>query len=238
MPFTFSHPAIILPLKHWFSPLSLSALIIGSTTPDFEYFIRMKMQGSLGHSWWGLLWFNLPVGMALYLVWHGWVKRPLIENLPFQVKTRLQPSYNFNGLACIKTHWFIIILSLLLGSASHLVWDGFTHLNGFDTYWPLLNQQISVVGLQIPFYSLLQHASTLLGGIIMMVVLFKQPTYTTTSGSIFRYWCYLILFTGLISGIRLWFLATPWFYGDVIATLIAAGLLSLILTPWLINRRI
>ncbi|WP_240482010.1 DUF4184 family protein [Flavobacterium psychrophilum] len=39
MPFTFSHPAIILPLRYlprqWFS---LTGLIIGSLTPDFEYF--------------------------------------------------------------------------------------------------------------------------------------------------------------------------------------------------------
>ncbi|WP_262496247.1 DUF4184 family protein [Flavobacterium piscis] len=39
MPFTFSHPAIILPLKYlpknW---ISLTGLIIGSLTPDFEYF--------------------------------------------------------------------------------------------------------------------------------------------------------------------------------------------------------
>jgi hypothetical protein len=42
MPFTFAHPAIVLPLKHlpkrWYS---LTGLIIGSMTPDFEYFIRM-----------------------------------------------------------------------------------------------------------------------------------------------------------------------------------------------------
>ncbi|SEF46838.1 protein of unknown function [Flavobacterium urumqiense] len=42
MPFTFSHPAIILPfLKN--KKLSATALIIGSMSPDFEYFFRMKM---------------------------------------------------------------------------------------------------------------------------------------------------------------------------------------------------
>lgn len=41
MPFTFSHPAIILPLsylpKKWFS---LTGLIIGSLIPDFEYLLE------------------------------------------------------------------------------------------------------------------------------------------------------------------------------------------------------
>ena len=44
MPFTFSHPAIVLPLVrksgHWFSA---TGLIIGSLTPDFEYFMRMRI---------------------------------------------------------------------------------------------------------------------------------------------------------------------------------------------------
>ncbi|MEM7184808.1 MAG: DUF4184 family protein [Spirochaetota bacterium] len=40
MPFTFSHPAIVLPFvkfpKQW---VCLSALIVGSIVPDFEYFM-------------------------------------------------------------------------------------------------------------------------------------------------------------------------------------------------------
>ncbi len=51
MPFTFSHPAIILPLKYlpqnWFS---LTGLIIGSLTRDFEYFIRMKVRSNYSHT--------------------------------------------------------------------------------------------------------------------------------------------------------------------------------------------
>jgi hypothetical protein len=51
MPFTFSHPAIILPLKYfkkkWFS---LTGLVIGSMTPDFEYFVRMRIQSNYSHT--------------------------------------------------------------------------------------------------------------------------------------------------------------------------------------------
>ena len=43
MPFTFSHPAVILPATYLDKKYyCLSALIIGSMTPDFEYFIRMR----------------------------------------------------------------------------------------------------------------------------------------------------------------------------------------------------
>jgi len=36
MPFTFSHPAIVLPLTKARLKLSATGLIVGSTIPDFE----------------------------------------------------------------------------------------------------------------------------------------------------------------------------------------------------------
>jgi hypothetical protein len=43
MPFTFLHPAIVLPLtylpRQWFS---LTGLVIGSLTSDFEYVLRVN----------------------------------------------------------------------------------------------------------------------------------------------------------------------------------------------------
>ncbi|WP_434297574.1 DUF4184 family protein [Clostridium sporogenes] len=42
MPFTFSHPAIVLHLeKKWNKYFSFTALILGSMSPDFEYFIYL-----------------------------------------------------------------------------------------------------------------------------------------------------------------------------------------------------
>lgn len=59
MPFTFSHPAIILPFKYlpnrW---ISMTGLIIGSLTPDFEYFIRMKIESYYSHTNAGLFLFK------------------------------------------------------------------------------------------------------------------------------------------------------------------------------------
>lgn len=72
MPFTFSHPAIILPLtsskRQWFSA---TGLVIGSMTPDFEYFIRMKVQSDFSHTLPGLLWFDLPLGLLLSFIYNA-----------------------------------------------------------------------------------------------------------------------------------------------------------------------
>ncbi len=49
MPFTFSHPAIVLPFlkkKHF----SATALVVGTMSPDLEYFFRMKIQSEISHT--------------------------------------------------------------------------------------------------------------------------------------------------------------------------------------------
>nr|WP_291052484.1 MULTISPECIES: DUF4184 family protein [unclassified Empedobacter] len=50
MPLTFCHPAIVLVLKklksNWFS---MTRLIIGSMSPDLEYFSRMEIVATYIH---------------------------------------------------------------------------------------------------------------------------------------------------------------------------------------------
>src|SRR6478609_2941554 len=90
MPFTFSHPAIILPITYlprkWFS---LTGLVVGSLTPDFEYFIRMRVQSDYSHTLSGLFWFDLPLGILLAFIFHNIVRDSLFENLPLILKSRL-----------------------------------------------------------------------------------------------------------------------------------------------------
>jgi hypothetical protein len=50
MPFTFAHPAIILPLYKKPHLFSMTALIIGSMVPDFEYFLKVAVKSALNHS--------------------------------------------------------------------------------------------------------------------------------------------------------------------------------------------
>jgi hypothetical protein len=51
MPFTFSHPALILPLtrlpKRW---VSATGLVIGSIVPDFEKFLKMNDGNTYSHT--------------------------------------------------------------------------------------------------------------------------------------------------------------------------------------------
>src|ERR1700728_4332904 len=97
MPLTFSHPAIILPAKYlpekW---VSMTALIVGSVTPDFEYFIRLREGSYYTHTWTGMLWLDLPVGLLLTFIYHYMVRDLFICNTPVFFRKRFSPYINFN----------------------------------------------------------------------------------------------------------------------------------------------
>ena len=132
MPFTFSHPAIVLPVtylpKKWYS---LSGLIVGSMTPDFEYFIRMKDYSKYSHTWKGLFWFDVPLGLILIFIFHNVVRDILIEYLPFSLNIRFSSFSKFNWNKYFQRNIIVVLISLIVGIASHIFWDSFTHSGGY-----------------------------------------------------------------------------------------------------------
>lgn len=81
MPFTFAHPVITMPWwKRTSSPIS--ALIIGCMAPDFEYFLRFRAAAVWSHEGLGILLFNLPLVVMLYIIFEGLVRTVLYIYLP------------------------------------------------------------------------------------------------------------------------------------------------------------
>ncbi|MFK8039407.1 MAG: DUF4184 family protein [Crocinitomicaceae bacterium] len=175
MPFTFSHPAIILPLsKVHYSKLSLTGLITGSLAPDFEYFILMRMQRTHGHELGSFFWFNLPICIILAIIYHGIVKVPLINSLPHFLYERLVKHKNINWFTYLKRYWHVFIYSSAIGVTSHIIWDSFTHDNG------LLGASPGFLHLTVPYFNMklfavLQLLSTIIGGLYILLFLSKLP---------------------------------------------------------------
>src|SRR5687768_12786443 len=111
MPFTFSHPALILPLanlpKRW---ASLTGLVIGSLAPDFEYFLRMKVYSVHSHTLPGVFYFNLPLAIILAFAFHLIVRTQLIENAPLSIKGRLDQYRRFNWINHFKRYPLTVII--------------------------------------------------------------------------------------------------------------------------------
>lgn len=240
MPFTFSHPAIILPLKYlprkWFS---LTGLIVGSLTPDFEYFIRMKVQSNYSHTTYGIFWFDLPLAISLCFIFHNIVRDDLFKNLPKNIQPRILAYTEFNWNNYFKRNWIVIIISTLIGIVSHLFWDSFTHDNGyFVNKISVLRDSLFLFDKEIPILKIAQHLSTLIGGIIIMTTISKLPkNNTSTCSSNKTYWPLLIIFTTIIILIRLLTILNYKVYSHIIVSGISAFLISFTLTPFVIKLK-
>jgi hypothetical protein len=241
MPFTFSHPAIVLPLtylpKRWFS---LTGLIIGSMTPDFEYFLRMKIQSLYSHTINGLFWFDLPLGIILAFIFHLLVRNTLFGNLPYFINSRLSEYKSFQWTYYFKHHWLVVCISVLIGAASHLLWDSFTHQHGyFVAAIPQLTQKVTLLGKDVFLFKILQHGSTLIGTIVILYAFLKLPINQNTSKSInYKYWSIVSFLALLVIFLRMAFGLGFRQYGHLIATGIAAVMIGLVLAPLFLKNNI
>ncbi|MGW9431393.1 DUF4184 family protein [Streptomyces decoyicus] len=172
MPFTLSHAAAVLPAIRRTGaargPLVASALVAGSFAPDMTYYADSLVPGGMAfgevtHSLTGVLTVDVLVTVALV---GGWllVREPLTALLP---RAWQGPVHTFvrgrpwrrrgpRGLAALAG-WFLV--SAVLGAATHVVWDAFTHPGRWGTR--LVPGLDRVVG-GLPVYTYVQYGTSAL----------------------------------------------------------------------------
>jgi hypothetical protein len=163
LPFTLSHTAAAIPLAR--RGLVFSALVVGSMSPDFSYFVFQTTAFRFSHTLPGIFFFCVPISLALLWLFHSLLKYPLLSLLPEAHCKRLIPvaqGFRFGPLP----HFAVLAFSIALGALTHLVWDAFTHEGEWGTmYLAFLRKPIWQSGVPDPFKfcDLLQHASTIWG---------------------------------------------------------------------------
>lgn len=118
MPFTFSHPALVIPLLHYrqrWPWLSATGLVVGSIAPDFEKLFRLKLASGYSHTVVSLFYFSWPVGLALAFAYHGLVRQPLLGHLPKFLHRRLAGWQRGSWLAFARQHPLGVLASIWLG---------------------------------------------------------------------------------------------------------------------------
>ncbi|MBN2652271.1 MAG: DUF4184 family protein [Spirochaetales bacterium] len=241
MPFTFAHPLAVLPLgKKKNRYFNMTALIIGSMAPDFEYFIHFKPYQIHGHTILGQVYYNLPLVILLSFIYHHILKESMIIHLPnpygsdyyYLVKEKRQ-SRSMTGAV-------VFIYSAFIGMFTHLIWDSFTHVNGyFVTRISLLSKELSIMNYDIPVYKVLQHGSTILGLSILFIVLLKLRARQTTSsspkvsrGGKFLFWLSVIGIAFLVE-FTVIFILKDLSIGRLIVGIINGGFLGLLIASFL-----
>ncbi len=159
MPFTLAHPIAAAPI--WLCSkrrLDLPSLFVGSMIPDLEYFLALQPTRIIGHTLLGVLIQGLPCSIVLLLVTRYVLMRPFLALLPRQLAQRFPTLRGYFPLQ-VK-HLFNVVVSVVIGAVSHLVWDDFTHEGGwFVTHSKLLQSQLG----SLPIYKLLQYGCGVIG---------------------------------------------------------------------------
>ncbi|HET7461115.1 MAG TPA: DUF4184 family protein [Longimicrobium sp.] len=165
MPITPAHAAAAWPLHRAFRRLPAAALVIGTMAPDLEYVLRMQPRGKFGHTPLGLFIFCLPVTVALWWAWRGAIRPALTPLLPPALRAAAQaPPPGRAGDALP-----LAMVAAVLGSATHILWDGFTHETGWAVaLLPAMRHAVSAT-LPLPWYSVAQYGSSVIGAVIALL---------------------------------------------------------------------
>ncbi|MEP6886064.1 MAG: DUF4184 family protein [Gammaproteobacteria bacterium] len=170
MPFTLSHPAVVLPfarlLARW---RLLSAVVIGAMVPDFGLFSPWRVYRVETHSVTALGSFCLPVGLLTYWIFQYLIKTPVMETLPDGAAERWR-AYSSPADIASPLHWILAALGVLAGAVSHLGWDAFTHEGARGVRLiPWLEDPIVEIGSHyVPGVRLMQDGSSLIGFAIVL----------------------------------------------------------------------
>lgn len=178
MPFTLAHPAAVLPLRRRFKLLQTVPLIVGSVAPDLPYYVPVRRLNRLWtldtHSFLGVLWLDLPIGMAVLLF--GFVFRRALTALlsPRARALCLQSVQHFRDQ---PLHWVWAPLAIIIGAWTHLLWDSVTHDNG----WVVKRVAALSAPISFGWYTgsvchVMQYLSSIAGLLILWIWFRRLPT--------------------------------------------------------------
>ena len=125
VPFTFAHPAAVLPLRRF---LWFPGLVVGSVVPDVAYYLPVPGGPDTTHSVVGLVGIDLVLGVVL-LVTGQLVIAPLLALFSDGWRARVAPLNLVARFTTWRAH-VIALGSLIVGAATHLAWDAVTHTDG------------------------------------------------------------------------------------------------------------
>jgi hypothetical protein len=205
MPFTPSHAALVLPILKS-RKLSATGLIIGSMAPDFAYFFTLSTEGKYSHTLLSILYFNIPVTIFLAWLFHAVVKKNLLVCLPAFFRDRFYDTYHVDFVPYLRANLVPFALSAAFGAASHILWDSFTHADGyFASKLPFYEGVVvPYEGVRYPLFYALQYISSFIGlfFILVYVLMKERRPLPTRNVAVFPYWLTLLAVAAIVVVVR------------------------------------
>ncbi|TWD27057.1 uncharacterized protein DUF4184 [Streptomyces sp. T12] len=194
MPFTLSHAAAVLPAVRTDGggrgPLVPAVLVAGSFAPDMTYYAASAVPGAMEfgdvtHAAWGVFTVDVVIAWVLVGLWLL-VREPLVALLPRARQGRLAALTRCGAPRArvrpsLVARWYV---SAVLGVATHVVWDAFTHHDRWGTRLvPVLGEEIG----GSPVYWYAQYGSSAVAAVVVALFVARAvrravPAATGPSG--------------------------------------------------------
>jgi Domain of unknown function (DUF4184) len=168
VPFTLAHPAAVLPLRGT-RYLRTAPLIIGAMAPDVPYYVPASVGRFMPdtHEFDGSYTTCLLLGYLL-LIGIFILRRPLTALLSLRARWLC-----LNALAPLRVHWSAWAfagLAIIVGVWSHLLWDSFTHADGWIVRRvAALSAPVTFGSYTGPLCHVLQYVSSVFGLLVMAI---------------------------------------------------------------------
>ncbi len=166
MPFTLAHPAAVLPLRD--RGLPMTAMVAGSIVPDLPQILGFSQARDLSHSLVGVVTIDLGMGMMALVLWYAVYRRPLADLAFDPWRDRLPDTVPVT----VRT-WLLSVPGVIVGALTHVVWDAFTHEDGWIVERSSLLRW-SFEGADL--YEVLQFGFSALGLPLVLYVTWRQLT--------------------------------------------------------------
>jgi hypothetical protein len=183
VPFTASHPAAVLPLIRRGSWVS-AGLVTGSMAPDLPSFVPLNLTHDQTHPLTAILWPDGLLALGLLVAWWALLRPGLGPLWPAAARRVGPPGWRDPALrrgSTARLRWAgWLVVSELVGLATHLLWDSFTHIDGYTVRrWKPLSHMV----FSHPTYAWLQFVSSVGGLAVVLVYLGVQWWRTPPRGA-------------------------------------------------------
>jgi hypothetical protein len=192
VPFTGSHPAAVLFLR-W-TPLPVSALVIGSVAPDIPYYLPSG-PGWPTHTAVAVVTVDALLGALAWVLWHGLLAAPALAVAPAGVRARVVGRVGVGLRRRVGTtrEAALVVAALVVGSATHVLWDEFSHPHRWGTdHIPALTETWhGMAG-----YRWVQYASGVAGAVALaawLVRWWRRTPPTPSAGEPAAVWIWAVL---------------------------------------------
>ena len=192
MPFTVSHIVAALPLNKGIGKYSkftaLSPLIIGSMTPDFAYLTPFLVHQRMdSHSLIAIYLFCIPMGLTVYFLYHLLMAPVVVSCLPKSLQRHLNSDLFIGKLPTTPAH--VIVISLVLGALTHIIWDFFTHSYGIPQHIAWMAKPLTYINsFHIMPARVLQFLSSILGLVLLIYLVYRWYQDVKQRQSSVSYW--------------------------------------------------